>query len=127
MFDDYEEIVTDADTGGRKGRKLCRIGSLDPLALYELGRAAGYGETKYDRLNYMRGYDWSLSFDACLRHLLLFWNGASIDGESGLHHLAHAAWHCLCLLAFSLRGIGNDDRYDPKTSNLYIGDSTCLD
>lgn len=40
---------------------------------------------------------------------------ASTDDEghslySGLHHLAHAGWHCLCLLAFTIRKIGTDDR-----------------
>ncbi len=29
---------------------------------------------------------------------------------SGLHHMAHAGWHCVCLLAFTIRKIGKDDR-----------------
>jgi len=29
---------------------------------------------------------------------------------SGLHHMAHAGWHCICLLAFTIRKIGTDDR-----------------
>lgn len=106
-----EERVTDPDTGGTKGRKEARLGSIDPEALLTLARVAGYGERKYDRLNYMRGFAWSLSFDALQRHLLEFWSGNTLDPESGLPHLAHAAWHCLALLAFDIHGLGTDDRW----------------
>jgi hypothetical protein len=119
---DQEERVVDPKTGGTKGRKTCEIGALDPLGIIELGKVAGFGTRKYDRGNFMRGYDWSLSYDALQRHLHCFWSGEDLDlnekGEtdtnhSGLHHLAHAAWHCLTLLAFSMRKLGNDNRY-PK-------------
>ena len=100
-----------SDTGGEKGQKLARIGSLDPLALLEVGKVAGFGEQKYDRLNYMRGYDWSLSFDAGMRHRLMSWSGEERDPESGLYHLAHSAWHDLTQLTFMIHGLGTDDRY----------------
>ena len=68
-----------------------------------------YG-SKYARYNFLRGYDWSLSFDALCRHLLAFWAGEDIDPESGLPHMAHAGWHCLTLLAFMQRHPELDDR-----------------
>lgn len=107
-----------SETGGAKGQKLARLGSLDPQALLEVAKVAGFGEQKYDRLNYMKGYDWSLSFDAGMRHRLAFWNGEDVDPESGLPHLAHAAWHDLTQLAFFLKGIGNDDRYPTWVKKL---------
>lgn len=97
-------------TGGRKGKKLAQLSSLDPAALYTLAEVSGMGAQKYAAHNYLKGYDWSLSFDALQRHLLLFWAGENHDQESGQPHVAHAAWHCLALLSFVQRSIGTDDR-----------------
>jgi hypothetical protein len=110
FYDETREI--DPDTGGEKGKKLAELGAIDPQSLMELAKVAGYGSEKYTRLNYMKGYKWSLSYDALQRHLMAFWSGESIDPESGLHHLAHAAWHCMTLLSYSARGLGTDDRYE---------------
>jgi len=106
-------VVVTSETGGSKGAKRARLGSIDPQAILDVARVAGFGEEKYDRLNYMRGYPWSLSFDACQRHLMLFWSGEDLDEESGLPHLAHAAWHCLAMLAFMREHPDYDDRFKP--------------
>lgn len=107
-----EEVrVTDPVTGGAKGRKQCQLGAVDPDALGWVGRVAGYGGGKYARYNFAKGYQWSLSYDALQRHLMAFWNGEDLDPESRLPHLAHAAWHCLALMTFSLRHRGTDDRF----------------
>lgn len=107
---DEEVRVTDPVTGGEKGSKLAQLGALDPGALLELAQVAGYGGQKYARFNYLKGFAWGLSFDACMRHLLAFWEGEDRDPESGLFHTAHAAWHCLALTAFIQRELGTDDR-----------------
>lgn len=106
-----ETRVVDPKTGGEKGEKLCQMGALDPLALIELGKVAGYGARKYARYNYAKGIKWSLSYDALQRHLMAFWGGEDLDPESRLPHAAHACWHCLCLLTYMLRGRGEDDRF----------------
>lgn len=105
-----ETRVVDPETGGEKGQKPCQLGAVDPLALQFLGLVAGMGANKYGRNNYTLGYRWSLSFDALLRHVLAFWAGEDNDPESGLPHLAHAAFHCLALITFAERGLGTDDR-----------------
>lgn len=105
------EVRITSSTGGQKGQKMAQVGSVDPLALLRVAEVAGFGAQKYERLNFMRGYDWDLSFDALQRHLLQFWNGEDRDEESGLLHVAHAAWHCLALIAFIERGLGTDTRY----------------
>lgn len=102
--------VSDPNTGGEKDQKLAQVGGVDPLALLALGEVAGFGAKKYARYNFMKGYAWSLSYDALQRHLNLFWSGQDKDDESGLYHIAHAAWHCLALLCFSIRARGTDDR-----------------
>ncbi len=105
-----ETRVTDPKTGGQKGSKLPQFGALDPDALIKVAEVAGFGTKKYERLNYLRGFNWSLAYDALQRHIHEFWAGREIDEESGLPHTAHAAWQCLCLLSFSLHDLGTDDR-----------------
>lgn len=106
-----EVRVVDPKTGGEKGQKPEQIGALPAKALLEVAKVAGFGARKYARNNYLKGYAWSLSYDALQRHLNLFWSGEGNDPESGLLHLAHAAWHCLALIAFSIHELGTDDRW----------------
>ncbi len=106
-----ETRVTHPTTGGEKGRKPQQLGALDPRSLLEIAEVAGWGaDQKYSRYNMMRGYDWSLCFDALCRHLLLFWDGEDLDPESGLPHIAHVAWHATTLLTFMRRHPELDDR-----------------
>ena len=105
-----DEVRVTSETGGQKGKKLARLGAIDPVALIALARVAGMGADKYDSFNYLKGYDWSLCFDAMMRHALLFWAGEDLDEESGQPHMAHAAWHALALVSFLERGIGKNDR-----------------
>lgn len=107
---DTEDRVTSA-TGGQKGKKLTQIGALDPAALIELGRVAGMGGNKYSPFNYLKGTDWSLMFNAAMRHALLFWSGEDVDPESGLYHTSHAAWMYQALTSFQMRQLGTDDRF----------------
>lgn len=105
------EVRFVSETGGEKGQKLAQLSSLDPKALLVLAEVSGFGAQKYAPHNFLKGYDWSLSFDAGQRHLLAFWAGEDNDPESGLPHLGHAAWHCLAMLSFLERGLGTDDRF----------------
>lgn len=111
---DTEMIVS--PTGGIKGRKLAETGAIDPLAREELAKVAGFGSRKYDRGNYLKGYNYSLAIDALHRHLMAFEAGEDRDPESGQLHTAHVAWHGLALTSFVLRGVGVDDRYDTEAA-----------
>jgi len=106
-----EVRMVDAVTGGVKGEKLCRFDLLPWDALWEVAELYGVGARKYEVRNWERGYRWSLSFQAMMRHVTQFWQfGVRTDAELGKHHLAAAAFHCLAMLAFDLRGDGTDDR-----------------
>ena len=105
-----EKMNVDPNTGGMKASKLCQLGFVDARALEILGEVAGMGAEKYEKFNYLKGYDWTLSINALYRHFLLFQQGEDIDPESGLPHMAHAAWHALNLVSFLDRDLGNDDR-----------------
>lgn len=115
------EVRVTSATGGQKGQKDARLGGADPLAMMELARVYGFGEQKYARYNYLRGYAWSLSVDALQRHLMGFLAGEERDPESGLLHTAHVAWHGLTLTSFQIRGVGEDDR-----APVYVPDHTLI-
>ena len=104
------EIRVTSETGGQKGRKPQRMDLLPPEALLALSEVYGMGAEKYDDHNYLKGYNWSLSFGALLRHVMAAEKGEWLDDESGLPHVMHAAWHCFSLFMFEKHGLGTDDR-----------------
>jgi len=106
-----EVRVTDPDTGAQKGSKPERFDLIPAGALAQLSRVYGEGARKYDDHNWRGGYAWGLSYAALQRHLTAFWGGEDLDPESGMPHLAHAAWHCFTLLTFMEEHPEKDDRY----------------
>lgn len=110
MKADEEVRVTDPKTGGQKGKKLARFDLIPPEALTALAEHFGRGAEKYEDRNWERGYAWSLSFAAMMRHLWAFWGGEDIDPETGTPHIVCAMWHCAVLSTFTSRKIGTDDR-----------------
>jgi hypothetical protein len=113
-----EKRVVDAKTGGAKGQKDAWLSLIPPSFKYWLSRVYKMGAEKYSRDNYLRGYNWSLSLDAMQRHIDAVLNGQWEDEESGLPHLAHAAWHCATLIVYKENGLGTDDRVDFTGKNF---------
>jgi hypothetical protein len=68
------------------------------------------GAKKYEDHNWEKGLSWSRRYGSVRRHLNAFWAGEDFDKESGLQHLAHAAWGCLALLTFMKTHPEFDDR-----------------
>ena len=112
-----------SDSGATKQVKEARYDMIPADALRILAEHYGKGAEKYppfdngDGLgvldNYRRGYHWSLSFAAMMRHAWAFWGGEDTDKETGSPHLAAVAWHALAMLHWSL----NDDlktKYDDR-------------
>lgn len=110
-----EVTIVDPKTGGKKGQKDERFDLIPMDALEELARVYGFGAKKYDDDNWLKGYAWRLSLGALGRHVAKWALGQDRDPETGLHHLAHAAWHCLALMVFGMRGLGTDDIPTRKT------------
>lgn len=105
-----EVRVKDPNTGGEKGSKPECYEQIPVEPLAEIARVYNFGATKYARANFLKGYKWSLSTDALLRHIHQWRGGQSKDPESNLSHLAHAAFHLLALMEFELKKLGTDDR-----------------
>jgi hypothetical protein len=106
-----EVRITDPITGGQKGSKSSQLSCAPPEGLRELGKVFAMGAAKYERHNFRKGYAWSLSADALLRHVIEWIDGNDLDDESGLNHLAHAAWHCLNLIQYTQDHPELDDRW----------------
>ena len=109
LLSDDETRAVDPDTGGAKGSKLAQFSLIPGEFLWALAEHFGVGALKYERNNYLRGYRWSLSYDALQRHLHQWLLGEKIDPETGSSHLIAAAWHCCALFIFEKRGLGTDD------------------
>lgn len=107
-------IKITSKTGGSKGRKRERFELLPWHVLDQVARVYAMGAEKYEDFNYLKGYDWSLSSGAMLRHIAAWMSGEDRDEESGEHHLAHACWHTLALLMFEKYDLGTDDRWKPE-------------
>ena len=100
-----------SDSGATKQVKEARYDMIPADSLRILAEHYGKGAEKYppfdngDGLgvldNYRRGYHWSLSFAAMMRHAWAFWGGEDTDPETGSPHLAAVAWHALTLLHWS--------------------------
>lgn len=105
-----EITVTDPDTGGQKGSKPARFDLIPVAPLWEVAELYGEGAKKYEDRNWERGYDWSLSYAALLRHLFLFWQGQDTDAETGKHHLASVVFHAFAMMEFGRTHPEKDNR-----------------
>jgi hypothetical protein len=70
-----------------------------PIALKHVANVASFGAKKYSRDNWKKGLDENALYDSLMRHLVAAktLGSDSLDAESGLPHLAHAAWNVLVL------------------------------
>jgi hypothetical protein len=109
-----EVRVTNSTTGGEKGQKPQRMDLIPWSAVMDVSEVYAFGATKYADHNWRRGYAWSLSYGALLRHLAAWIDGEDRDPESGLSHVAHAGFHCLALLTFARECPDLDDRFSPR-------------
>lgn len=109
-----EVRITDPNTGGQKGEKLAAFNLLPVEPMEEVACVYGRGAKKYSPDNWRRGYKWSLSYAALIRHAMAFWRGESRD-ELGNHHLACVVWHCLTMMWFEKHRPELDDRADKPT------------
>lgn len=121
-----EVRVTNQRTGGEKGQKPQRFGLLPWPAVAQIAEVYAFGASKYADHNWLKGYDWSLSFDAMMRHVSAFWAGEDADPESGLPHMAHAGFHVLALLTFAESHAELDDRPShPARGAISCDDPAC--
>lgn len=83
-------------------------------AVRAIVRVLKFGAQKYAARNWEQGMKWSRPFSAMIRHLTSWWEGESKDPETGYSHLWHAGCCVLFLIAYEIRGMGEDDRPSAK-------------
>lgn len=110
MGKDGEIRVVNAETGGEKGSKQYRWDLVPWEQMQEVSKLYGRGAEKYAPNNWCKGYAWSLSYAALMRHLTQFWMGQSYDEETECHHLSSVIFHSLALMYFEKYHPGLDDR-----------------
>lgn len=103
MSEDRDPNGLDAHTPGAKldsgKNRLGLVLGGFAAALQGVGRVGTYGASKYtpEGWKYVEGGR-ERYWDALWRHLLAYAGGEMIDSESGLPHLAHAAWNILAVI-----------------------------
>jgi len=91
--------------------------SLLPLdSIERVAQVGTMGAQKYGDGNWLKGggMEWGRLYDAAMRHLFAVGKGEVLDTESGLDHLAHAAWNCLALMHYQRNGIGINNLFGEK-------------
>jgi len=94
------------------GIEKAPITTISFPVMSEVGVAMLEGALKYSRHNYREaGVRASVYIDACInRHLGPWWEGESIDPDSGLSHLTKAIAGLMVLRDAEIRGMMADDR-----------------
>lgn len=111
-------------SGGEKGQKGRRYDLLPADVLDAAADHFGAGAAKYEDRNWERGYEYSLSYGALMRHLQAWWQGEELD-EEGNHHMDAVLFHAMVLRAFQLRDVGEDDRpwtHDVNPEDGFFGE-----
>ena len=87
-----------------------RFDLIPAVPLETLAKIYTMGAEKYADRNWEKGIRYSRIYAAVMRHLNKYWSSENLDPESGLPHLAHAAWGLLALLEFDATHPELDDR-----------------
>lgn len=72
-------------------------------ALMEVGKVGTFGAAKYSRSGWLRVPEGNRRYRSALWRHLIISKSEQIDPESGLSHLAHAAWNALATLQLYLK------------------------
>lgn len=108
-------IVDDLPDGNPKtaagALKTPLLSVIPSPPLIQVGEVMRLGRDKYGAFNWRdQPVTASTYIDAALRHLMSWWDGETIDPESGQSHLAHAAAGLFVIMDALATGNGTDDR-----------------
>jgi hypothetical protein len=118
LDEETEHVVTQTDgtpLGAVKHDEGKANMSLLPTSFLKgVTEVLDFGAKKYASHNWRKGFAWSRTYSAALRHLAAWNDGEHTDPESGLSHLKHAACNLAFLIEFEEKKLGKDDRYKPE-------------
>lgn len=91
--------------------KTPMLSVIPPTALIQVGEVMRLGKGKYGAYNWRdQPVTYSTYVDAAMRHLISFWDGETVDPESGESHLAHGIAGLMVLIDAIATGNATDDR-----------------
>ena len=112
--------IKDSNPKDAVGIKKVPFSTISAPVMAEIGLAMLEGSRKYRRHNYRAiGVRASVYYDACLRHLMAWYEGEDIDEDSGLNHLVKAMACLMVLRDAMLIDKWVDDR-PPKTKQGWV-------
>ena len=123
-----EEIVymsgyPDGNPKTAYGEAKPKMSDTPTIGLREMGKVFTGGAVKYGRFNWRdHAVSSTVYYDAAQRHLMAWFEGQSIDPESGISHLAHVMACCNILLDAEASGKLNDNRLTTGKGTLTRGD-----
>jgi hypothetical protein len=99
------------------GNKKMPMSCLSMQVISEMAVGMYEGDRKYGRHNYrVSGVLASTYFDACMRHLMAWWEGEDIDPVSGLSHITKLMTSAHVLRDAMMQNMWTDDR-PPRVLN----------
>lgn len=103
----------ESGTGIRHDQGKARISTLPGRAIELVMQVGEFGAKKYGDHNYRGGMPITKFLDAAYRHAFVefLFKCNDIDTESGLPHLAHAAWNLLAAAEQMMVKLELDNRY----------------
>lgn len=107
----YASKYPDGNPKTAYGEAKPKLSDTPTIGIQLLGQVHTNGANKYGRFNWREHQVSStVYYDAAQRHLMAWFNGETIDPESGLPHLAHVMACCNILLDAEKNGKLNDNR-----------------
>lgn len=116
------DTVKDTNPKDAVGVKKVPMSTVPAPVLMEVGLAMLEGARKYGRHNYRAaGVRASVYYDACMRHMMDWWEGEDIDPDSGLSHITKAIATLTVLRDSMIRQNWDDDR-PPRVKSGWLKD-----
>jgi hypothetical protein len=100
-------------SGKKHDQDKPRMDLIPAEFLLGIAQVLTFGAKKYESWNWSKGLEHSRLYSAVLRHLLSHKQGETIDPESGLPHLAHAACGLMFLHWMSVHRPDLNDLTEP--------------
>lgn len=110
LLNGNSDMAVKATEGLRYNEGKLRYDLFEPHAMEQLAKVFTRGAQKYAPRNWEKGMSWMSVLASLKRHTTAWEKGEDYDSETGLPHMAHAAWNALALVSYMKIAPKYDDR-----------------